>query len=55
MVNTVLFVIELGEINVIGLNIKTSNFVVPVQTAFRCSNSWNLVEIIIFSRHAVST
>lgn len=33
-----LFVIRLGEINVIGLNIKTSNFVFPLQTTFRCPN-----------------
>lgn len=55
MVNTILFIIGLGEMNVIGLNIKTSNFVFPVQTAFRCPNLWNLVEIITVSRHTVST
>lgn len=48
MVNTILFVIGLGEMNFNGLNIiKISNFVVPVQTAFRCPNLWNLVELIL--------
>lgn len=55
MINTILFFIRLGEINFIRLNIKTSNFVVPVRIAFRCQNFLNLVEIIIVSRHTVST